>query len=77
MHQAFAYDVFGAERIEPLVAPEDLPAGDFAQFRFEQAADCFQGSGFAGAVGTKERDHLAGRYFQRDAAKHEDDAVVD
>src|SRR5262249_9366311 len=44
--------------------------------RIEDAGDGFQDRGLAGAVGPKQRDNLAARYFEADAADGHDRPVI-
>jgi hypothetical protein len=73
-----APDQLGRQQRRDVVARElDRALGDLAALDPEQVGDRFQRGGLAGAVGAQERDHAAFGHAQRDAAQHQDDAVVD
>ena len=60
-----------------LAVPGNRPLGDLALVNVEQAGDRPGGCGLAGAVGAEQRNDLAVRHLDRQAAQHEDDLVVD
>ena len=70
-------DDLGCQSLDALAEELDLPVGDLALLRVEQARDGLEGRALAGAVGPEERDDPPLGHLERQALQDEDHIVVD